>query len=502
MFDTAELGQSVPKAEFKERERALRGELLELQYRTLEFARFPLLVDFAGVDGAGKSTTVNILNKWLDPRWVRTIGYREPSAEARARPRFWRYWRDLPPKGRTGLFLSGRYSRPLLKRVYGEIDEAAFDDRLGEIIRFETALADDGVLLLKFWMHLSRDRQTERLEALAADPARSYMVSEQDWKNHDNYESFVAVAERIITRTNRASAPWYIVEGVDENFRHLRVGEVLATELRRHLEQQERLAAAERDHEAHREAAADGGPESARRVTVLDRLDLSLSVPRKTYKKRLKKRQLRLGELARQATAEGLSTVLVFEGPDAAGKGGAIRRTVWGLDARTCRVHQFAAPTEEERAHHYLWRFWRRLPRAGHVAIFDRSWYGRVLVERTEGFATEDEWRRAYNEINDFEWQMTDRGMLLMKFWLHVSKEEQLKRFRERAESAYKHWKLTDEDWRNRERWDDYEMAAHDMIQYTSTQTAPWILVEAEDKHYARLKVIESVCDHLEEKLG
>jgi polyphosphate kinase 2 (PPK2 family) len=190
--------------------------------------------------------------------------------------------------------------------------------------------------------------------------------------------------------------------------------------------------------------------------------------------------------------------VLVFEGPDAAGKGGAIRRTVWGLDARTYRVHQFAAPTEEERAQHYLWRFWRRLPRAGHVVIFDRSWYGRVLVERTEGFASEDEWRRAYNEINDFEWQITDRGMLLMKFWLHVSKEEQLVRFRQRAESAYKHWKLTDEDWRNRERWDDYAVAAHDMIQYTSTRGAPWILVEGDDKHYARLKVIDALVEHLE----
>ncbi len=502
MFDTAELGQSVPKAEYKEREHALRGELLELQYRTLEFARFPVLIDFAGVDGAGKSSTVNILNKWLDPRWVHTIGYREPSAEARARPRFWRYWRDLPPKGRTGVSLSGRYSRPLLKRVYDEIDEAEFDDRLGEINRFETALADDGALLLKFWMHLSRDRQEQRLEALGADPARSYMVSEQDWKNHENYETFVAVAERIITRTNRATAPWYIVEGADENFRHLRVGEILATELRRHLEQQERLAARERDRDDHRESATDGAAEPTRHLTVLDRLDLSLEVPRKTYKKKLKKRQLRLGELARRATAEGLSTVLVFEGPDAAGKGGAIRRTVWSLDARTYRVHQFAAPTEEERAHHYLWRFWRRLPRAGHVAVFDRSWYGRVLVERTEGFATEDEWRRAYNEINDFEWQMTDRGILLMKFWLHISKDEQLRRFRQRAESAYKHWKLTDEDWRNRERWDDYAVAAHDMIQYTSTQTAPWILVEGENKHHARLKVIESVCDHLEEKLG
>jgi len=502
MFDTAELGQSVAKAEFKEREKALRGELLELQYRILELARFPVIVDFAGVDGAGKSTTVNILNKWMDPRFVRTIGYQDPTEEERARPRFWRYWLDLPPKGRTGLFLSGRYSRPLLKRVYGELDESVFDDRLGEIIRFENALGDDGALVLKFWMHLSRDRQKERLEALSADPALAYKVGEQDWRNHENYDTFVAAAEKIITRTNRALAPWYIVEGADENFRHLRVGEILAAELRRHLEQHERQAARERQVEPATTHREDSEEDPARRLTVFDRLDLSLALPRRDYKKQLRKRRARLGELARRATAEGLSTVLVFEGPDAAGKGGAIRRTVWGLDARTYRVHQFAAPTEEERAQHYLWRFWRRLPRAGHVAIFDRSWYGRVLVERTEGFASEDEWRRAYNEINDFEWQITDRGMLLMKFWLHVGKEEQLLRFRQRAESAYKHWKLTDEDWRNRERWDDYAVAAHDMIQYTSTRGAPWILVEGDDKHYARLKVIDAIVEHLEQKLG
>lgn len=504
MFDTAELGQSVAKAEFKKRERELRGELLELQYRTLECARFPVLIDFAGVDGAGKSTTVNILNKWMDPRWVRTVGYLEPTEEERWRPRFWRYWRDLPPKGRTGLYLSGRYSRPLLKRVYGGLDESAFDERLAEIIRFENALADDGVLILKFWMHLSRDRLKQRLESLSADEVLSYKVGESDWRNHEHYEDFIAAAEKIITRTNRAAAPWYIVEGADENFRHLAVGGILVSELRRHLEVQQ--ARQSRDHHADTPIVAESvpgtDPETGRRLTVFHRMDLSLSVSRKQYKKKLKMDQARLGELARRATAEGLSTVLVFEGPDAAGKGGAIRRTVWGLDARTYRVHQFAAPTEEERAHHYLWRFWRRLPRSGHVAIFDRSWYGRVLVERMEGFATEEEWRRAYNEINDFEHQITDRGMLLMKFWLHISKEEQLNRFHQRAESAYKHWKLTDEDWRNRERWDDYEVAGHDMVQYTSTKTAPWILVEGEDKHFARLKVIGSLCEHLEEHLG
>ncbi len=495
MFESAELGQSVGKAEFKKRELELRTKLLTLQYRTLELGRFPVLIDFAGVDGAGKGTTINMLNTWMDPRWLRSVGFRPPTDEERARPRFWRYWHNLPSKGRIGLFLSGRYSRPLLGKVYGAMDELQFDRRLSEIIRFENALTEDGALILKFWMHLSAAQQKNRLEELSADPKQSYKVNESDWRNHENYDAFVDTAEQIITRTNRADAPWHIVEGVDPNFRHLQVGEIIAAALSRHLD-------------LHEQQAAAGAPEPARvdlpvspRPTVFDSLDLTLAVPKPEYRQTLDTRQARLGELGRKAFEQGQSTVLVFEGPDASGKGGAIRRAVWSLDARTTRVHQFAAPTDEEAAHHYLWRFWRKLPHAGYVSIFDRSWYGRVLVERVEGFASEAEWRRAYNEINDFENQIIDRGILLLKFWLQIDKDEQLNRFKKREKSPYKHWKLTDEDWRNREVWDAYELFGHEMVQYTSTRKAPWILVEANNKAYARLKVLKTLVDHLEERV-
>ena len=495
MFDAAELGRRVSQREFKERERELRTKLLTLQYRTLELARFPVLIDFAGVEGAGKATTINMLNMWMDPRWIRTIGYQEPTRVEAARPRFWRYWRDLPPKGRVGLYLSGRYSRPLLHRVYNDIDEREFDNRLSEIIRFENTLVDDGALILKFWMHLGAKQQEERLRELEADPLLSYQVTEEDWNNHEHYDDFIAAAEHLITRTNRGAASWHIVEGGNENYRHLRVGEIVAAELSRHLDVQERKAADERD------PVRVASPDTPQVDTVFDALDRSLSVPKSDYKKKIKTGQARLGELGRKAQAEGQSTILVFEGPDASGKGGAIRRTVWSLDARTYRVYQFAAPTEEERAHHYLWRFWRHLPRAGNVSVFDRSWYGRVLVERAEGFATEDEWRRAYNEINEFERQIVDHGILLLKFWLHIDDDEQLKRFKKREKSPYKHWKLTEEDWRNRELWEAYEQYGQDIIQYTSTKKAPWILVEANNKQYARLKVLQTVVDHLQERL-
>ncbi len=498
MFDTAELGQSVKKSEFKERQRDLRARLLTLQYRVLEMARFPVIIDFAGVDGAGKGSTINMLNKWMDPRFVRSIGYQAPTEEERARPRFWRYWRDLPPKGRIGLVLSGRYSRPLLGRVYSGIDELEFDRRLAEIIRFENDLADDGALILKFWMHLSKEQQEARFDQLSADPVQSYRVTAEDRRNHEHYDDFIAAAEQIITRTNRGGAHWNIVEGVNPNYRHLRVGEIIAAELSRHLDMHEQQASSPKVAEVARGA----DPALTSTSTVFDSLDQTLKVPRADYRKTIKKAQARLGELGRNAFDKGVSTVLVFEGPDASGKGGAIRRTVWSLDARKARVHQFAAPTEEERAHHYLWRFWRKLPRAGYVTVFDRSWYGRVLVERAEGFATEDEWRRAYNEINDFENQIVDHGILLLKFWLHISKDEQLARFKEREDSPYKHWKLTEEDWRNREQWDAYKLYGQDVVQFTSTKKAPWILVEGNDKLHARIKVINTVIDHLSERVN
>lgn len=494
MFDAAELGQSVPDDEFKSREKDLRLRLLLLQREIRKRARFPVILDFAGVDGAGKVSTVNMLNTWMDPRWMRTIGFQPPTDRERAFPRLHRFWNHLPKKGRMGLYVSGRYSDPLLQRVNGDLNAQEFDAHLSGIKRFETALADDGALLLKFWMQLSKAQQKERLDSLSADPLRAYEVTEQHRNNHERYAQFVEAAEQLITRTNNAHAPWHIVEGVDANFRHLAVGELLADAIERHLEQDEARA---KSRAPRRRSAETGLPTT----TVFKALDLTKSVEKPAYTTLLSEKQSVLGQLGRAAQQRGQSTVLVFEGPDASGKGGAIRRIVWSLDARSTRVHRFAAPTDEQSRFHYLWRFWQRLPEAGNVAVFDRSWYGRVLVERVEGFATEDEWRRAYSEINDFEQQIVEQGTVLLKFWMHIDKDEQLRRFRNRESSVHKRWKLTEEDWRNRDVWDSYERCAHDMLQFTSTQKAPWIVVEANDKRYARLKVLDTVIEHLQKRV-
>ena len=512
MFRTAELGQTVPKSEFNQREPLLRQALLEVQANLRINSKFPVVILFAGVDGAGKGDTVNVLNEWMDPRWLITRAYDEPSDEERDRPEYWRFWRDLPPKGHIGLFLSSWYSQPILRRVYDKDDEAVFDDHLDRIMAFENALADDGALILKFWMHLSHDAQKRRLKKLEKDPLTSWRVTQQDWDHWQIYDRFEATAERAIMRTSTGSAPWTIVEGVDHCFRSLTVGELIRTEVSKHLEEASKKALLLEELAAQSKPATLTQPlegeltEGAdaliaspmKRTTVLSSLDMSLNLKKSDYKKQLKECQARLNKLHRKALKNKISTILLFEGADAAGKGAAIRRITAALDARHYQVIPIAAPTDEERAHHYLWRFWRHLSRAGRINIFDRSWYGRVLVERVEGFATEDEWRRAFAEINEFEEQLTDHGILLVKYWVHITKDEQLERFKAREATPHKRWKLTEEDWRNREKWDDYDWAVNDIVERTSTHSAPWVLVEGNDKRFARIKVIRSFCDRLE----
>ncbi|MFO1128040.1 MAG: polyphosphate:AMP phosphotransferase [Rhodospirillales bacterium] len=513
MFRTAELGRTVPKEEYHERAPTLREGLLEAQ-QELKAAPFPVIIVFGGVDKGGKIETVNLLSEWLDPRWLVTRAYGVPSDEMAERPEYWRYWRDLPPKGRIGLFIRCWYSLPLLDRAHGRSNEAEFDEALDRIVAFENCLADDGALILKFWMHLGKKQQKIRLSELEKNPLTRWRVTQTDWDHWHMYDDFIGGAERLLMRTSTGKAPWQIVEGFDKRYSGLTVGQAVLQGIRRHLDETElsgRLRAEvtlrRGKAQASGEDRATAGQGSATvvempRVTILDRLDMSATVDKKTYGKRLEKLQCGLYQECLRANELGVSTICVFEGWDAAGKGGAIRRITAALDARNYQVIPFAAPTDEERAQHYLWRFWRHLSRAGRMNLYDRSWYGRVLVERVEGFATEAEWRRAYAEINDFEDQLVRHGIVLCKFWIHITADEQLARFKQREGIPYKRWKLTDEDWRNRDRWAEYELAVNDMVERTSTKQAPWTLVEGNDKRFARLKVLETVVARLKAGLG
>jgi len=514
MFEAAELGQKVAKAEFKERAPILRQKLL-LAQRRLANADFPVIILLSGVDKGGKGETASLLNTWFDARRVVTRAYDEPTQEERERPEFWRFWRDLPPKGQIGVFMSAWTSRPFLDHVFERCSDDHFSVELKRIVDFERTLANDGALILKFWLHLGKDAQRRRFEALEADPLLSWRVRKQDWEHWEMYKRFASSAEELVTRTSTGLAPWTIVEGEDECFRTLLVCTTILEALERRLEEAEREArhrAEDARLAAKQASSAKGAKKKAKAdrlaglglplsTTVLDKLDMERSVAKELYKTRLRELQGRLNLLTRRAREANVSTILVFEGWDAAGKGGAIRRVIAGMHARNYRVISTAAPTDEERAQHYLWRFWRYLPRAGRVTLFDRSWYGRVLVERVEDLATRKEWRRAYAEINDFEQQLVHHGDVVLKFWMHITADEQARRFEERRIVPHKRWKLTDEDWRNRERWHDYEVAVNEMVERTSTQTAPWILVEGNDKRYARLRVLEAACEALERRL-
>jgi len=490
MFETAEVGARVSKEEYKAALPELRSALLEAQKR-LAGSNLAAVVLVGGVEGAGKAETINRLMEWLDGRGVEIHALSAPTDEERERPPMWRFWRRLPPRGRMGIFLGSWYTEPIVGRAFGRVGKGSFLRTLDAINDFEKMLDAEGVLLVKLWLHLAKKEVKKRLERLEKDPLQSWRVTPRDWKFFRRYDRFRTVSEAALFHTGTGWAPWYVIEATDPRHRDLEVGRTLLKALTERLEAEAGKAPPVREPDLSRPP----------RVHILKTLDLGLRVEEKDFERRLVREQARLSLLSRKLYEEKRSLILVFEGPDAAGKGGAIRRLTEALDVRNARHIGIAAPTEEERAHPYLWRFWMRLPRQGRVTIFDRSWYGRVLVERVEGFCTREEWQRAYAEINAFEEDLVSFGHLLLKFWLAISPEEQLRRFKEREETPYKQYKITPEDWRNRAKWDAYEAAAVEMIEKTSTTHAPWVLVEAEDKNYARLKVIRTVNGLLKKSL-
>jgi polyphosphate:AMP phosphotransferase len=417
---------------------------------------------------------------------------RKPSVEERRRPSLWRFWRELPPKGRMGIFFGGWYAQPILDRVFDRESKADLDHALDRIVELEQMLNREGVLIVKFWLHLSKHDQKKIMKKLEEDPRQRWRLFKRDWRLFRRYDAYRSVGEHVLRRSGSAEAPWSIVEGADRRYRNLTVARVLLDAIKERLEQSKACppAKAEPLH-LHPEAK-----------NVINSLDMSLALDTIDYKDKLIKFQGELSQLIRRLEKEKRSLILVFEGPDAAGKGGAIRRITAAMDARDYQVITVAAPTDEERSHPYLWRFWRHLPPVGQVTIYDRSWYGRVLVERLEGFAQPEQWQRAFEEINSFEEQLTESGTIVIKFWLAITPDEQLKRFQDRQATSYKQYKLTPEDWRNRDRWESYEAAACEMIEKTGTEAAPWVLVEGNNKGWARVKILKAVNQCLKSAFG
>jgi AMP-polyphosphate phosphotransferase len=486
MLRAAAAGNTVAKDVFKAALPDLRLGLLNAQFDLAE-ADFPVVVIIAGDDRVGANQLVNRLNEWMDSRYLDTEVF--VGVERTERPLLWSLWRALPPKGRMALWVGG-LMRQVRGYLDGDVDEVELAQWSRHMRRTQRMWIADGALVLKFFVHTPAATQKKRLKKAKKSGDDAWRYEERDWILAANLDDAVPVIERTLLETSVAGSPWTIIEGTDDRYRDLSVARSI-------------LAAVQARLAAPAAAPADPGwvDDPDQTATVLDKVDLTRTVEKAAYDKRLAKMQGRLHLAADEARRRGIATVLAFEGWDAGGKGGAIRRMTSALDAGDYTVHAVAAPTAQERQYHYLWRFWRDVPRDGRISIYDRTWYGRVLVERVEGFATAAEWHRAYDEIVDFEQQLTEHGIVVAKFWIHISPDEQLARFKAREDTAYKRHKITEEDYRNRERWDDYVQAVDEMVIRTSTESAPWHLVSGNDKRNARLEVIGHVVDRLERAL-
>ena len=493
MLEKIDLSKKVDKKTYR-RVMDEAEEKLGLLQRECKDAGIPVILVFEGMGAAGKGVQINRLIQALDPRGFDVYACDRPTEDEQMRPFLWRYWTKTPAKGRIAVFDRSWYRSVQVDRFDGLTPEDKLGDAYQDILSFEKQLCDDGTVIMKFFLYIDKDEQKKRFKKLEGSKETSWRVTEEDWNRNKDFDRYLKMNEEMLEKTDTDYAPWVIIEAVDKDYAALKIASTVMDRLEYELE-----------HSRPEEEKTAQGQEAKIRERfkngVLSGIDLSKSLTEEEYKTRLKKLQKRLAELHSELYRLRIPVVIGFEGWDAGGKGGAIKRLTSNLDPRGYRVNPTAAPNDIEKVHHYLWRFWNNVPKAGHIAVFDRTWYGRVMVERIEGFCSEAQWRRAYQEINEMESHMANAGAVVLKFWLHIDKDEQERRFRERQANPAKQWKITDEDWRNREKWDQYEEAVNEMLIRTSTTYAPWIVVEGNDKRYARVKVLQTVVDALEKKV-
>lgn len=485
MLELNHASPKISKDDYKTAVESLRTELLSLQHRVRQHDK-PVIIVIAGDDRSGRHESINTLCKWMDPRYLSINAYGPSQHEDDSRPFFWRFWRDLPAAGELAIYLRDWTSTSIVQYLNHEIDEAKLRKRELYIRNFERKQTDAGALMIKCWLHIDEDVLAERVAEIRDTP----YFDIKDELALKNYDSAIHTIQATLNATSTDTNPWHVIDGSDEQRRNLEIGTLIKCKIEEWLQSDAKQQSASVDFSQH--------PTKDIPLTPADKPATS---DKKDNKKTIKKLQSKLRESMFELRKNNIPVVLVFEGCDAAGKGGAIRRIVAPLDAGFYKIHPIAKPSEDEYAHHYLWRFWNKVPRNGFMSIFDRSWYGRVLVERVEGFAAEHEWQRAYKEINDFEEQLAIHDTLVMKFWLSISKEEQIRRFEERQNTPHKHFKITEEDFRNRERWDDYLEAATEMIQRTDTEAAPWTLVCTNDKDEARIAILTALTKAFKQKI-
>ncbi|MBN1411634.1 MAG: polyphosphate:AMP phosphotransferase [Spirochaetales bacterium] len=487
MLDKIDLGRKISKEDYNKEMNDLEIRLGALQ-RAAKDLEIPVIIVFEGWDAAGKGTLINNLILPMDPRGFKVFTIVRPNAGERYRPFLWRFWTKIPERGRISLFDTSWYRTLYVGGKNRELSGRELSETYNDIKAFESQLTNDGYLLIKFFLHISKNEQKNRMKKLEKDKATSWRVTKKDWKHHKMYETLLTTFQRMIEHTDTENAPWTIVESTDKKFATIKIFKTLIGTLDAAI-----LRRREEGGKADKKRPCKDTHDDRTGTSVLDKINPAQAIDDEEYKRQLKACQNRIRELEYVIYSRRIPVIILFEGWDAAGKGGNIRRLTRKMDPRGYEVIPVSAPNDTEKAHHYLWRFWNKIPKAGHIAIFDRTWYGRVLVERVEGFCTEDEWKRAYKEINEMERHIVNFGTVLVKFWLQIDKDEQMRRFRERETVPYKKWKLTDEDWRNREKWDLYKQAVDEMLYRTSTSYAPWTIVESNSKKYARIKTLDTV---------
>lgn len=480
--------QKPEDAELKNRLEAVQNRLGVLQLEIKEH-RLPVLVLVEGWGTAGKGSTIGAIIKNIDPRFFKVAAMSAPNEEEKRKPFLYRHIIQIPEAGKFTFLDSGWAAEVAGQMQHGKISEEAYLNKVDSVRRFERQLTDNGYLVLKLFFHISEEEQRKRMETLEDNKDTAWRVTGKDKWQNKHYHKCLDVFDRYITDTNLPTAPWYIIDASGKKWALLQALETLCCGIEVAL-QNSRIAVP---------LLQNVFP--LVRMPKLSEIPLDKTIEEEAYREELKRLQERLGELHNRLYRKQVPVVIAYEGWDAAGKGGNIKRVAGALDPRGYEVHPIASPEPAEKARHYLWRFWKRLPKTGHIAIFDRSWYGRVMVERLEGFCSSNDWQRAYNEINEFEKELSQWGAVLIKFWVQIDKDTQLARFEERARTPEKQWKITEEDWRNREKWDAYEIAVNEMLQKTSTQYAPWYILESTDKRYARIKALRIIIEELEKNL-
>lgn len=498
MLEKLDLTKRLDKAEYKKKMEKLEPKLGKLQRECRELG-IPVMIAFEGYGASGKGVQIGELIRALDPRGFEVYAVKNETEEEKMYPFMWRFWTKLPADGRIGIYDSSWYRRVLIDRFDKKVKKSGLADAYRSICSFEEQLTAGGMVMIKIFLAIDKKEQKKRFEKLLASAETAWRVSEGDLKRHKNFDKYEKLNEEMLTRTDTDYAPWNIVEAVDRRFAAVKVYEIVIQILEEKLKEAKKQRKAARETELMPSLSAQN---DRLKESILSKTDLSRSYTKEEYKKKLGRLQKKMEKLHGELYRRRIPVVLGFEGWDAGGKGGAIKRLTERMDPRGYVVHPTASPNDIEKAHHYLWRFWADMPKAGHVTIFDRTWYGRVMVERIEGFCTKQEWQRAYKEMNDMEKDLTDAGAIVLKFWMQIDKEEQARRFQARQENPEKQWKITDEDWRNREKWDQYEEAVDEMLIRTSTPNAPWIVVEGNNKYYARIKVLETVVKAIEERLN